>query len=191
MGDERIDVQWSLDVGRAGWISERLAPFGQDTITSVIPSGFEAYARLLHPVETDPSGIRPVIRWADVARWSGAPLTRDAQSHDIALPSDTPEGPAPGAGSHPAEGTMCGDDAAALVDLLRAPPGGGRCWFALWDGYGWGFGHGAHDRRGTSGTVRLRDPIPAEVHRGVALLPPVRGCSLAAARRRPPGTTDP
>ena len=187
MGEERgdsdagIDVQWSRDVGRAQWIGDRLAPFGQN-MTSVIPGGFEAYARLLHPVETEPRGIRATVRWADVARWSGLPLTRDAQFQDIALPADTPAGPAPGAGSRPADGTLCRDDAAALIDLLRAAtasPGDRRCWFALWAGYGWEGGGALLTFGGAATeTSKLPAPIPAEVRSGTKVELPDRSYLL-------------
>lgn len=178
MGEDGIDVQWSRDVDRARWIGDRLAPFGTNTITSVIPGGFEAYARLLHPVETDPRGIHPTVRWAGVARWSGVEVTPTTQFYDIAIPPGIPGVPAPGAGSQPAEGTLCRDDAAALVDVLRIRTGDSRCWFALWEGYGWDSAAMLTLGGGRSTTAKLPDPVPREVRDGPRVELPGRGYLL-------------
>ena len=78
---------------QADWIGPRLASWEDGhTITIVVPAGFEAYARVLHPVQTTGSGDR-LVRWADVAAWSGMPLRPDAQFHSIALPPLAPDGP--------------------------------------------------------------------------------------------------
>jgi hypothetical protein len=80
-------------VHRADWIAARLAPWEDEyTITIVVPAGFEAYARVLHPVETPENGNR-LVRWADVAAWSAMPLRKDVQFHSIALPPTAPSGP--------------------------------------------------------------------------------------------------
>src|SRR5260370_9460549 len=82
--------RWSSDVHQADWIASRLAPWEDEyTITIVVPAGFEAYARVLHPVQTPGNGDR-LVRWADVAAWSAMPLRRDAQFHSIALPPTAP-----------------------------------------------------------------------------------------------------
>jgi hypothetical protein len=65
---------WSDETGQASWIRERLAPFDAYVVTSVIPGGFEAYARVLHPAEEPLHGGGRVVRWAEVAAWSGLPL---------------------------------------------------------------------------------------------------------------------
>jgi hypothetical protein len=64
---------WSDAVGEAAWIGERLAPFDAHQVTSVVPGGFAAYARVLHPAEDPLEGDR-LVRWAEVAAWSGTPL---------------------------------------------------------------------------------------------------------------------
>jgi hypothetical protein len=84
--------RWSDDVGQAGWIAERLTPREDEyPVTIVVPAGFEAYARVLHPAETPDNGNR-LVRWAEVAAWSGMPLRNDAQFHSIALPPEAPAG---------------------------------------------------------------------------------------------------
>jgi hypothetical protein len=88
---------WSQDTGQAGWIAERLAPFGDMKVAPVVPGGFEAYAHVLHPTEVPYSGDR-VVRWAQVAVWSGLPLRRDAQFLSVALPRRARRGRRPGRG---------------------------------------------------------------------------------------------
>lgn len=80
-------------------------------LTSVVPSGFEAYARLLHPIEDPWSGV---VRWAQVAAWSGLRLERDTQFADIAFPTQEPIGSAPWSGQDPSEGQL---DTAGLTAL--------------------------------------------------------------------------
>ena len=123
---------------QADWIAPRLAPWEDEyTITSVVPAGFEAYARVLHPVETAENGDR-LVRWADVAAWSAMPLREDAQFHSIALPPTTPSGPPPYGSQGPQEGSLYLPDAEVLAAIGRdwtATPQ--DCWFCVWDGFGW------------------------------------------------------
>lgn len=127
----------SADTSQADWIAYRLSPFGADRADSVIPAGFAAYARLLHPVSrADAEGER-TVRWSEVAAWSGIGLERQSQFHDIALPRRAPARPAPWDGHGPAEGTLSADDAGALVGILAGHTAGEqRCWYCVWDGYG-------------------------------------------------------
>ncbi len=60
-------VKWSAEVREAVWIADRLSSFDSGVVTSVIPAGFEAYARLLHPVEEPGHGGGRLVRWAEVA----------------------------------------------------------------------------------------------------------------------------
>ena len=123
---------------QADWIGPRLAPWGGNhTAAIVVPAGFAAYARVLHPAEIAEHGGRPV-RWADVAAWSGMPLRPDAQFHSIALPPADPGEPPPYQSQGPREGSLDWSDAEVLAGILRdwtATPE--DCWFCVWDGYGW------------------------------------------------------
>jgi hypothetical protein len=132
-------VTWSTDVHQADWIASRLSPWEGDyyPITILIPGGFEAYARVLHPVDVPDDGGR-LVRWADVAAWSGLPLRADAQFHSIALPPTDPGRPYPFHGQGPWEGFLDTGDAKALAAIARGwtttPE---DCWFCVWDGFGW------------------------------------------------------
>jgi adenosine deaminase len=70
-------------VHQADWMAPRLRSWeGGYTVTIVVPAGFEAYARVLHPAQIPDSGHR-LVRWAEVAAWSGMPLRPDAQFHSV------------------------------------------------------------------------------------------------------------
>jgi hypothetical protein len=43
-------IRPSSDVGAAEWIALRLGPYGR-RIDSLVPGGYEAYARIFHPAE--------------------------------------------------------------------------------------------------------------------------------------------
>lgn len=157
-------VLWSSDVGQAGWIGRRLAPFDAAQVTSVVPGGFEAYARVLHA----PSRDGTPVRWAQVAAWSGVPLRRDTQFSWIALPLVPPVAPVPwdtppGDALHPA-------DAAALVEILSARTATPReCWFCIWDGYGWestAMLTASTEPAAPAPPVGPIDPVPPEVRAG-------------------------
>lgn len=161
---------WSDEIGQASWIGERLAPFGAYAVASVIPGGFESYARVLHPAEDPLHGGDRVVRWAEVAAWSGLPLRPDSQFHSIALPQVRPHADAPWHSQGPYQGSLYPPDALVLTDMLRAwtttPQ---QCWFCVWDGYGWdGVYMTATDGPDASapGFGRLPDPVPAAVRDG-------------------------
>ncbi len=121
----------------AAWIEARLRPFASHTATSVVPGGFESYARLLHPsTRRDATGGPPEVRWAEVSAWSGVPMSRDVQFHQVAFPRSEQPTPPPWDGET-ACGTLTLGDATALVGILkRHTSTPSRCWFGVWDGYG-------------------------------------------------------
>jgi hypothetical protein len=164
--------RWSSDVHRADWIAPRLASWEDEyTITIVVPAGFEAYARVLHPVETAENGDR-LVRWAEVAAWSAMPLRKDAQFHSIALPPTARPGPPPYGSQGPQEGCLYLPDAEVLAAIGRdwtATPQ--DCWFCVWDGFGWDTASTFAILTETgqrSGIVEepRRDPVPGPVREG-------------------------
>lgn len=121
------------DAGAAEWIAPRLiGDFG--AICRTVPSGFSAYARILHPV--NPGSGAPV-RWSEVAQRNGRTMHPLAQFARIATPADA----APNAAEAPVDAPMLGelaaDQLAALCAILRRRTSASRpCWYALWDGWG-------------------------------------------------------
>jgi hypothetical protein len=59
---------WVSDVSVGDWIAPRLRNL-DGTVASAVPAGFDAYARVLHPV--DPTEVAP-DRWSDVCAATGA-----------------------------------------------------------------------------------------------------------------------
>ena len=131
-----INPRWSSDIGQANWLTERLDDFKGGKVASLVPSGFEAYARVLHPVETPERGRR-LIRWAEIAKWSGVPLTGKSQWLEMALPEHVPESYRPWASQCPHIGSLYFNDARSLVATARqftdTPE---QCWCCIWHGYG-------------------------------------------------------
>jgi hypothetical protein len=123
-------------VEKADWIGPRLHPFKAYDVGMVIPTGFDAYARILHPAGGE--GITRDVRWSELARWSHKTIHPEVQFVPITEP-------APGFGTGqqpwrypPMEGTLEAKQVEVLVALLAkhtATPE--ACWFCLWEGYGY------------------------------------------------------
>lgn len=126
----------SAEIAKADWIADSLSPFHSGVVTSVVPGGFEAYVRVLHPLTEPLRGSQPA-RWADVAAWSGVQLTPGIDFPEIAMPEYEPPGAEPWPGAVPEVGTLRPSDADALAAVLTLHTGTpDRCWFCLWDGWG-------------------------------------------------------
>lgn len=130
---------WSADVGAGSWIAPRLGSFGQ--VASVVPRGFGAYARVLHPA-TDRDD-RPA-RWAQVCQTTGRTPHALAQWQSISSPrleDGSGRAPSPGSaweGGEAEVGSLEPAALAALCQVLAAHTAPGAvCWFALWEGWGW------------------------------------------------------
>jgi len=167
-------LSWSTRVDEAGWIAERLLSPDEPVVASIVPGGFDAYVRLLHPIGagTNSEGIR--VRWSEVAAWSGWPLDRDSQFHAIAVSRDGSERPPPWRSAQPRRGSLEPDDAGALIDVLgRHTSTPSRCWFCIWDGYGW-WETVPEDAAGRSAPT----PVPADVRAGPRVQLPWRNYFL-------------
>jgi hypothetical protein len=131
-------VELVRDTSPARWLEERLWSWPNDGVHvgSIVPEGFQAYARILHPAEKLDAGAPELVRWSTVAHWNHKTIHPEMQFDRIAnLPG--PWG-IPDWGSRPLEGTVPFDEAQRLASRLRrftlAPD---RCWFAVWDGFGY------------------------------------------------------
>ena len=131
------EPEWTKNVDEADWIAERLSPENWPQITSFVPRGFEAYARILHPADEPGNGPGRLVRWREVAEWSGMPLRDNAQFHSIAMPPHRPATESP-VGQGPRLGSLYAPDALALANLGKSwTETADQCWFGVWDGYGW------------------------------------------------------
>ena len=158
------DVQWSTQVQEADWIGERLRPPVDFCVGSIVPEGFPAYARVLHPASARHDQL---VRWRDVAAWSGRTLHPASEFDAIAIPEIKPEEPMPWS-QGPRTGTLDPDDARALIAILErhtATPE--TCWFCIWAGYGWSHGSAVMLARSGGPPEPEPEPLPDSVPRHV------------------------
>jgi hypothetical protein len=164
-------LSWSVDVARVDWIAAWAGAVARSP-NPALPEGFKAYARVLHPAE---DGVGRSVRWADVAAWSGVALGPDSLFCDIAVPRRAVTTEPPWSGQGPRAGALYLPDAEALAGVLgafTATPT--RCFFAVWQGYGW---DGTVLARQHGPESRLPDPVPSRVRNGPRLhLPLGREC---------------
>jgi hypothetical protein len=118
----------------ADWLAPRLHPFKAYDVGAVVPTGFAAYARILHPAFTR----EREVRWAEVATWSGKVIHPEVQFHAL-----VPSLPLDAIGTEPfnfppRNGVLPESQVQALGDVLsRHTNTPAKCWFCLWDGYGY------------------------------------------------------
>ena len=126
----------SHDIGRADWIRDRLVGFALG-VHSVVPGGFPAYIRVLHPVEGPPPERR-LVRWAEVAERAGVAMHASIDFDELAAALDgTPDSKWRDL-SEPWTGSLDPEPLAALCDVLaRHTATPAACWFGIWDGNGW------------------------------------------------------
>ena len=127
------------DLNPAAWIAPRLGAFASG-VHGVIPAGFEAYARILHPATSDGDQR---VRWSDVAAACGKVAHPLMQFHTLVgvSPFDSDVRSGAWTGLTPDQGDLEPESLAAVLDVLaRHTALSERCWFALWEGYGWPFG---------------------------------------------------
>ncbi|MFF3764260.1 hypothetical protein ACFYYR_09260 [Streptomyces sp. NPDC001922] len=113
------------DLAPARWIESRTGDF-HTGVHALLPSGFAAYARVLHPVEASGGTF---LRWAEVAERAGRPLHSRVRFTDIA----------PGAGdAEPWQGSFEAELLPDLCEVLAAHTTTPEsCYLGLWDGWGW------------------------------------------------------
>ncbi|MEM7341324.1 MAG: hypothetical protein AAF467_21895 [Actinomycetota bacterium] len=75
-------MEWSREVTAADWWVDRLRPFGDYVIGSLVPGGFDAVTRIFHPIEDEPSV--PSGRWGDLAALNGRTAHAHMHLHRIA-----------------------------------------------------------------------------------------------------------
>lgn len=149
------------DVSPADWVADGIGSFASG-VAGLVPPRFAAYARILHPARSRDE--RPV-RWAEVAAWAGRTVHPLAQFHAISRPHQgAGRGPAPW-DEEPSPGHLEPSLLAALCDTLARHTGAtDRCWFCLWEGFGWIHGSPAVAIMGSPGPVP--PAFPPEVING-------------------------
>ena len=124
----------------ANWIKERLGDWASEKgrfVGSLVPEGFEAYARVFHPAKlwkADRSWEQ--VRWSTVASWNGKVVHPQMQFCRIAN-LDVHLDEKPSWGRIPFYGMLPEDECQVLISVLKgftSTPE--RCYFSLWHGYG-------------------------------------------------------
>jgi hypothetical protein len=133
----------SAEIEAADWIAARIDSYKAWTVGSIVPTGFEEYARIFHPAE-GPAERR--VRWAEVAACSGRAMHPHAEFELLAGSRSRVEA---GRASvyereyEPEQGEFPSDLVAALSEVLRRHTDSPDCcWFCIWAG-GWISGPGA------------------------------------------------
>jgi hypothetical protein len=146
----------------ADWVAARLRPFGSG-VASIVPDGFPAYVRILHPASGPGSDL---LTWATVAAKSGRTMHRLVQFHAISASTEavsirTVVPPGPGNLELSRLTRLC----AVLRQHTKTPQ---SCCFCLWNGYGW-----LDDRQNSSIVfARADEPIAAPAETRADTLPP-------------------
>lgn len=145
IGVDIDELQPMSDMSVGAWIAPRLGPFG-GWVGSVVPQGFEAYARILHPVL---SPDQQPTTWAAVCAAEGRTPHALMQWNAIAGVVDvtTAEGYVTQTmrweGGVPEEGNLLAPALPTLLEMLAAHTGAtDDCFFALWEGHGQIWPHG-------------------------------------------------
>lgn len=140
----------SFDIDEITWIDEHLQPWGRVEggvlVGELVPSGFEAYARIFHPgrrfFARDPEQSVP-LRWSEVAEARGKTVHPEMQIEALI---DSPDGfdydhwraiSSGGGEWFPPYETLEATECLALAFILGAFTASPiDAWFMLWDGYG-------------------------------------------------------
>ncbi|HET9517018.1 MAG TPA: hypothetical protein VFO77_04760 [Actinoplanes sp.] len=117
----------SLDVGPAQWLAA----------DALVPPGFDAYARLLHPAVRWVDDSEVPVGWAQIAAADGTGPIGPATSWESVAGDWAPDGHPGLWDDEPGEGQPAFAQAVRLAALLAAhTTDQERCWYAVWDGYG-------------------------------------------------------
>jgi hypothetical protein len=142
---DRLQPLPAASAAPADWLFDRVTFFGEgnEWPEVTVGPGFEAYARVFHPVDEQPGAPR----WADIAAAHGWTFHASADWEQISRPRTGAAGALHDAvrrGSRPAWGNLVSPALGELCNVLaRHTSTPGVCWFAVWEGWGWGH-PGAH-----------------------------------------------
>ena len=110
---------------------KRLASFFEHRVGSIVPEGFEGYARVFHPAWRVEAERRVPLRWTDLANYSGAKPHSLMQWRNISVPSMR------GAKVElPDSGTLPSEVSRPLQDILSRHLEQDYCWLGVWPGFG-------------------------------------------------------
>jgi hypothetical protein len=125
------------DLSPAGWIIDQIHGFATD-VGSVIPQGFEAYARLFHPAIRIVNGEEVTVRWSEIAAAGGRTVHPEMQWPHVSGMWEGSGENSPGLWDlEPDVGSLPRRYTDRLRDLLaQYTSTSDRVWFCVWDGFG-------------------------------------------------------
>ncbi|MGH2728296.1 MAG: hypothetical protein ACRDKS_15110 [Actinomycetota bacterium] len=124
------------DASAADWIVRTVKPWGRDRVRlwSFLPDTFERYARVLHPARRT-EGTRGTVRWRDLAARRGVTIGPATGFREVS--GLDPADQTAWYNAAPNEGTLEPEQVAALAEILEPfTETPGRCWAAIWEGWG-------------------------------------------------------
>lgn len=114
------------------WLKNKLIGFASN-VNSIVPSGYAAYARLLHPAYSSSTEKPAKVSWQNVADQVGMVVNKTSQWEPLAasLPKQVLKLYEP-----PLEGTLDPEIYEALLSILKTHTNTpGVCWYGVWEGY--------------------------------------------------------
>ncbi|MFP3965978.1 hypothetical protein SMC26_26970 [Actinomadura fulvescens] len=128
MDDTSARARLVTDLTPARWLEQGIGELE-------MPEVFDAYARVVHPALDE---SEQPVRWAGVAEWAGRELHARSYFEEISKPvRGGGTGPRPW-DEPPENGSFPMELLPHLCEVLAAhTTTSERCWFCLWDGFGW------------------------------------------------------
>jgi len=134
------ELTLSEEVSPAAWVLARVRNF-DGTVGSLLPSGFDGYARLFHPAYRNTATAQDEeVTWRAVAQANGR--TAHPGMEWVAITGSwryVQREVQPGLWDHPPNtGSLPSRQTAQLAELLAAHTSTpAACWFAVWEGFGY------------------------------------------------------
>lgn len=133
-------VRAAKESSPAQWVVDSLTTFAE-SVASIVPAGFEAYARILHSAWVGGQDGR-AVSWAEIAEANGRSIHPEVQFHALVPDAFDPSGNLRHGqrglwDSEPSEGSLDGTIIEKLIPLLRHHTTSSEtCYFAYWNGWG-------------------------------------------------------
>jgi hypothetical protein len=129
------DLELSGDIGAASWVLAGVRPFEEYSVGALLPNGFAAYARVLHPALRRTADRLQEVRWQEVAAANGR-RAHPAMEWGSITGSWRLERQDGLWDQEPETGSLPIRQAERLAELLaRHTATPKRCCFAVWDGF--------------------------------------------------------